>query len=38
MMEWHISDMEIFTAQQLSSLEFYSSAWAFYKKKIEGNQ
>lgn len=33
MMEWHISDMEIFTAQQLSSLEFYDSAWAFYENK-----
>lgn len=32
-MEGHISEMQIFTAQQLSSLEFYDSAWAFYENK-----
>lgn len=37
-MEWHISDMQIFTAQQLSSLEFYDSVWAFYNKKRGGGQ
>lgn len=33
MKEWHISDMQIFTAQQLSGLEFYDSIWALYNKK-----
>lgn len=35
-MEWHISDMQIFTAQQLSSFDFYNSAWAFYNNKKKG--
>lgn len=30
--------MEIFTAQQLSSLEFYDSAWAFYENKKKGGE
>ena len=36
MMEWHTSDMQIFTAQQLSSLEFYNSVWALYNNKKGG--